>query len=113
MIEGNASMRIAQLAPLWETIPPTHYGGTELVVHLLTEELVHQGHEVVLFAAGGSTTSAMLEVCAEPSLREIKRQTEGLKTNVYPGSTFSIYYELQLLDKVFSQANQFDVIHNH
>jgi glycosyltransferase involved in cell wall biosynthesis len=54
-------MRIAQVAPLWETVPPVAYGGIELVVALLTEELVRRGHEVTLFASGDSTTSAKLE----------------------------------------------------
>lgn len=110
-------MRIAQLAPLWETVPPRSYGGTELVVHLLTEELVKQGHEVVLFAAKASQTSAKLEVCSHYPLRELwEKHPEYImdeQISMYPGSPLSIFSELRLLEKVFSQANCFDVIHNH
>ena len=49
-------MRIAQIAPLWERVPPPAYGGTELVVGLLTDELVKRGHDVTLFASGDSIT---------------------------------------------------------
>ena len=60
-------MRIAQLAPTYERVPPQTYGGTELVVHLLTEELVRRGHEVTLFATGDSVTTARLRsVTPEP-----------------------------------------------
>ena len=53
-------MRIAQIAPLYERVPPKLYGGTERIVSYLTEELVHQGHDVTLFASGDSKTSAKL-----------------------------------------------------
>src|SRR3954447_14482916 len=53
-------MRIAQVAPPFETVPPTNYGGTERVLSLVTEELVRRGHEVTLFASGDSSTSARL-----------------------------------------------------
>ena len=56
-------MRIAQIAQLDESVPPRCYGGTERVVHYLTEELVRRGHEVVLFASGDSLTSAELFAC--------------------------------------------------
>src|SRR5688572_25710390 len=57
---SQQSLRIAQVAPLWENIPPVHYGGTERVVHYLTENLVRQGHHVTLFACGTSQTKAAL-----------------------------------------------------
>src|SRR5476651_1487517 len=69
-------MRIAQVAPLFESVPPKLYGGTERVVSYLTEELVHQGHEVTLFASGDSITSARLipgcpkALWRDPSCRE-------------------------------------------
>ncbi|MGZ5234523.1 MAG: glycosyltransferase, partial [Burkholderiales bacterium] len=53
-------MRIAQVSPLYESVPPKYYGGTERVVSYLTEELVRQGHEVTLFASADSTTGARL-----------------------------------------------------
>ena len=62
-------MRIAQVSPLCESIPPRRYGGTERVVHFLTEELVRRGHEVMLFASGDSRTSAELFPCVPEALR--------------------------------------------
>jgi hypothetical protein len=60
-------MKIAQIAPLMESIPPRLYGGTERVVSYLTEELVAQGHDVTLFGSGQSITSAKLVRCCEPN----------------------------------------------
>ena len=62
-------MKIAQIAPLIESVPPRLYGGTERIVAYLTEELVRQGHEVTLFASGDSLTSAELVPCSERALR--------------------------------------------
>ncbi len=62
-------MKIAQIAPLYERVPPTLYGGTERIVSYLTEELMRQGHEVTLFASGGSKTSAKLVRCCDRALR--------------------------------------------
>jgi glycosyltransferase involved in cell wall biosynthesis len=62
-------MRIAQIAPLAEAVPPKLYGGTERVVFWLTEELVEMGHEVTLFASGDSVTSANLEPISSKALR--------------------------------------------
>ena len=59
--ERNSPMRIAQVAPLWESVPPKLYGGTERIVSYLTEELVRLGHDVTLFASGDSITTARLE----------------------------------------------------
>jgi glycosyltransferase involved in cell wall biosynthesis len=94
-------MRIAQIAPLWECVPPPAYGGIELVVSLLTEALVARGHKVTLFASGDSVTSANLEsvharaLRLDPDIRE-------------PG-----IYEMLSISKAFEQAGQFDVIHSH
>ena len=68
-------MKIAQIAPLVESVPPRLYGGTERIVHVLTEELVRQGHEVTLFASADSVTSARLAAGAPPALR-LSRATE-------------------------------------
>src|SRR5216684_4916328 len=65
---GNA-VRIAQVAPLFESVPPKLYGGTERVVSYLTEELVRLGHDVTLFASGDSVTRAQLVACAPRALR--------------------------------------------
>ena len=71
-------MRIAQVAPLLESVPPHLYGGTERVVSYLTDELVRQGHDVTLFASGDSVTDAQLIPCSARSLRldpDVDRQT--------------------------------------
>ena len=101
-------MRIAQIAPLWELVPPAAYGGTELVVYNLCEELSRLGHEVTLFAARGSQSPARLLECAPSSLRTIEEQIANDKTHCVAMS-----YELAMLQQVFSSAEQFDVIHNH
>ncbi len=94
-------MRIAQIAPLWERVPPPAYGGTELVVSLLTEELVRQGHEVTLFASGDSITQATLESVHPRALRLDNTVKE-----------YGIYEMLQL-SQVYERAGEFDIIHSH
>ncbi len=94
-------MRIAQVAPLWERVPPPAYGGTELVVGLLTEELVRRGHEVTLFASGDSITQAKLESVHPYSLRSDSSVKE-----------YGIYEMLQLAE-VYERASEFDIIHSH
>jgi glycosyltransferase involved in cell wall biosynthesis len=94
-------LRIAQVAPLAEAVPPHLYGGTERVVSLLTEELVRRGHEVTLFASGDSQTSAKLFSCAERAIRLDPR----VKDDIAP--------TLMQLGEVYRLASDFDVIHNH
>jgi glycosyltransferase involved in cell wall biosynthesis len=94
-------MRIAQVAPMWEQVPPTTYGGTELVVSLLTDALVRQGHEVTLFASGDSTTLAKLESVHPRALR--------LDSSV---KEYGIY-EMLMLSQVYDRAAEFDIIHSH
>ncbi len=94
-------MRIAQIAPLWERVPPSTYGGTELVVSLLTEELVRRGHEVTLFASGDSITAAKLESVHYKALR--------LDASVKEAAI----YEMLQLSQVYERANEFDIIHSH
>ncbi|HAZ43286.1 MAG TPA: glycosyl transferase [Cyanobacteria bacterium UBA11369] len=94
-------MRIAQIAPLWERVPPPAYGGIELVVSLLTDELVRRGHEVTLFASGDSITLANLESVHPRALR--------LDSSV---KEFGIYEMLQM-SRVYEQASEFDIIHSH
>jgi len=94
-------MKILQIAPLWETVPPPAYGGTEAVVHLLVEELVLQGHEVTLWASGDSRTSARLRSCCPRSLRAAK--------DMYAKSIYAcLHASLALKD-----AKDYDIIHNH
>ncbi len=94
-------MRIAQLAPLWETVPPLTYGGIELVVSLLTDELVRRGHQVTLFASGDSLTLAQLEAVHPKALR--------LDTAVRE----PVMYESLHLGTLYKQAARFDLIHSH
>ncbi len=94
-------MRIAQVAPLFESVPPRAYGGTERVVSYLTEALVEQGHDVTLFASGDSITRARLEAVAPRSLRTDRRRPDWM-----------VWHTL-MLDRVFELADQFDVIHFH
>jgi glycosyltransferase involved in cell wall biosynthesis len=94
-------MRIAQLAPLAEAVPPKLYGGTERVVSWLTEELVEMGHEVTLFASGDSITNALLEVCSTRALRLDTGQRD-------PMLAYSA-----MLARIADMAPQFDIVHSH
>ena len=94
-------MRIAQVSPLCESIPPRRYGGTERVVHFITEELVRRGHEVTLFASGDSRTSAELFPCVP----------EALRLAGYDGDP--TVPELIQLDQLMDQLDRFDVLHFH
>ncbi|BAZ82059.1 glycosyltransferase family 4 protein [Sphaerospermopsis kisseleviana CS-549] len=94
-------MRIAQVAPLWERVPPPAYGGIELVVGLLTDELVKRGHEVTLFASGDSLTLAKL-VSVHPRALRLDNTVKD----------YSIY-ELLNLASVYEQSAEFDIIHSH
>lgn len=95
-------MRVAQITPLWEQVPPVGYGGTENVVSLLTEALVQRGHHVTLFASGDSETMAHLEPGCDRALRPL-----GMLPREYAR------YEERQLDKIFSRTAEFDVIHSH
>ena len=95
-------MRIAQVAPLYESVPPKLYGGTERVVSYLTEELVQQGHDITLFASGDSATRAKLIPISQRALR-----LEG------PHVIDPITHHVRMLDMVYRQADDFDLIHFH
>jgi glycosyltransferase involved in cell wall biosynthesis len=94
-------MRIAQIAPLMESVPPRLYGGTERIVSYLTEELVQLGHDVTLFASGDSVTAADLVGCAPVALR------------LEPRVRDPIPYYMLMLDRVRERADDFDIIHFH
>jgi len=94
-------MKIAQVAPLTESVPPRLYGGTERVVSYLTEELVKLGHEVTLFASGDSITAAELVPCCVQALR------------LSPAVRDPIPYYMLMLDKVRRSADRYDIIHFH
>lgn len=94
-------MRIAQVAPLWEEVPPRKYGGTERIVSYLTEELVRLGHDVVLFASGDSMTSAQLESVWPVSFRKTPpRLDPSVLTLAHVG-------------RALEHGRSFDIIHNH
>jgi glycosyltransferase involved in cell wall biosynthesis len=97
---NSLPLKIAQIAPLIESVPPRLYGGTERVVSFLTEELVSLGHDVTLFASGGSRTSARLVSCCDMPLRQ-------------KGSPDPLPVYLLMLDKVRRMAAQFDILHFH
>src|SRR5688572_2190802 len=94
-------MRIAQIAPLTESVPPELYGGTERIVSYLTEELVRLGHEVTLFASGDSNTSARLVSCSDAGLR------------LDPSVKDPLPYYVLMLEEVRQRAAAFDVLHFH
>jgi glycosyltransferase involved in cell wall biosynthesis len=94
-------MKIAQVSPVFERVPPKAYGGTERVISYLTEELVRQGHEVTLFATGDSITNARLVPAVDKSKRLDPRQQEWLM------------YHTIMMDQIAAMANEFDVIHFH
>ena len=94
-------MKIAQVAPLHESVPPLYYGGTERVVSWLTEKLVLLGHDVTLFASGDSVTKAHLV----PGCRKALRLDADSKDPIAP--------HVAMVEQVFSQAEEFDLIHFH
>jgi glycosyltransferase involved in cell wall biosynthesis len=94
-------MRIAQVAPLYESVPPKKYGGTERVVSWLTEELVRMGQDVTLFASGDSMTTAKLVPVCKESLR------------LSPESVDHVAHHVVLLEHILSQKDEFDLIHFH
>jgi glycosyltransferase involved in cell wall biosynthesis len=92
-------MRIAQVAPLYERVPPKRYGGIERVVSYLTEEFVQQGHDVCLFASGDSITRAELVACCPKAIRDFEQWVDPIA-----------YHALQL-NQLFER--EFDVVHFH
>jgi glycosyltransferase involved in cell wall biosynthesis len=94
-------MKIAQIAPLAESVPPKLYGGTERIVSYLTEELVAQGHEVTLFASGDSVTSAKLVPCSDVALR------------LNPAVKDPLPHQVVMLEEIRRRASEFDVLHFH
>lgn len=94
-------MKIAQIAPLMESVPPRLYGGTERIVSWLTEELVAQGHDVTLFASGDSITSATLVPCTTEAIRLSETMKEYMP-----------YYTM-MVDRVSRLSRAFDVVHFH
>jgi glycosyltransferase involved in cell wall biosynthesis len=100
-VTKDPPLRIAQVAPLYESVPPKLYGGTERVVSYLTEELTRTGHSVTLFASGDSVTRARLIPGCPRALR------------LDPSCMDPLAHHLVLIEKVFQRARDFDVIHFH
>ena len=98
---GLFCMRIAQVAPLYESVPPKLYGGTERIVSYLTEELVKQGHELTLFASGDSLTQAKLVPACPQALRLNANCVDQMAPHIL------------MLETVFARRHQFDIIHFH
>jgi glycosyltransferase involved in cell wall biosynthesis len=96
-------MRIAQLAANVDAVPPSGYGGTELIVSLLTDALVEAGHEVTIFASGDSRTKAKLVSVHDYALRF----ENNVKTSDWPA------YDMRTLIKLTEMQDQFDIVHNH
>lgn len=96
-------MRIAQLSSNVESVPPSGYGGTELVINLLSEELIARGHEVTMFATGDSQTSGRLVSVVDKALRT----TADIPVRRWQS------YDIQLLLKLQQMRDQFDIVHNH
>src|SRR5580658_1017985 len=94
-------MRIAQIAPLFESVPPKHYGGSERVVYWLTEELVALGHDVTLFATGDSTTSAKLV----PPRAIAERFARNFERNNAPYA--------RMIEMVRRCSDEFDILLSH
>jgi glycosyltransferase involved in cell wall biosynthesis len=100
-VPWRKKMKIAQIAPLMESVPPRLYGGTERIVSYLTDELVRLGHDVTLFASGDSVSSANLVPCAAMALR------------LDPNVRDPIPYYMLMLDRVRQYADDFDILHFH
>ncbi len=99
--KASRQLRVAQVAPLSESVPPQLYGGTERVVSYLTEELVRQGHRVTLFASGDSQTAAELVSVCPRALRLDPQRPDPVALHIV------------MLEEVFKRASQFDVVHFH
>src|SRR4051794_18659337 len=98
-------MRIAQVAPLYEAVPPGRYGGTERVIATLCDGLVAAGHDVTLFAAATSSTDATLEAFVPEPLRHAL-DADGM-VEIAP------HLHLQMLAEIVSSDDNFDVVHSH
>ncbi|HEY3855451.1 MAG TPA: glycosyltransferase family 4 protein [Verrucomicrobiae bacterium] len=94
-------MKIAQVAPLYESVPPKCYGGTERVVSYLTEALVEMGHNVTLYASGDSVTQAELRSCSGQSLRLDKKSIDPIANHIC------------MIERVFQESSEFEMIHSH
>jgi len=100
----SSSLRIAQVSPLWTRIPPATYGGVELLMKLLIDELVARGHDVTLFGTGDCTTSARLHAVGDANLCDLLARGEAYMFE---------YYANGVMADVLKRADEFDIIHSH
>src|SRR3989304_7914594 len=100
-VQEESPLKILQIAPLWESVPPPAYGGTEAVVYVLVEELVRRGHDVTLCASGDSQTSARLQAVSPRSLR-VAEELQNKSVYSWMHAALSL-----------SDAREYDIIHNH
>lgn len=100
----SEKLRIGLVPPLWTPIPPKTYGGIELMVHLLTEELVRQGHDVTLFGTADSRTSAKLEAVCERNMLDFMAETEACVYEAFANGAVA---------RVLARAADYDVLHFH
>ncbi len=103
-MKPDSPLRIAQLSPLWTRVPPSTYGGVELLLKLLIDELSAQGHKVTLFGTGDCATSAELRAVCEANLYERFERGEGYMYE---------YYANALMAEMLQAAGEFDIIHSH
>src|SRR5262249_7321119 len=97
----DSSMRIAQVSPLYASVPPKGYGGTERIVSYITEELVNQGHDVTLYASGDSKTKARLISPCPRSFRADQNTSD------------SVVFTLLMLEQLFRDIDRYDIVHFH
>ena len=100
----TVSLKIAQVAPVWTRVPPDTYGGAELMVYWLTEELVRMGHQVTLFASGDSVTSAKLQSCCDRNVIDMMARSEAYTYNSYAASNMT---------ECLRRSGDFDIVHCH
>jgi glycosyltransferase involved in cell wall biosynthesis len=103
-VSHHMSLRIAQVAPLWTPIPPRTYGGIELLLKLLCDELVERGHDVTLFASADCQTRAKLVPVVETNLSDLLIEGRGYCYE---------YYTNSMLAEIAARQDEFDVIHFH
>src|SRR6201988_522013 len=113
VLGSSTRMRIAQVSPLYESVPPRLYGGTERVVSYLTEELVRQGHDVTLYASGDSRTSARLRAVCDRALRlQYGKSNDGKANGVAHGNVSGdpLAWHMLLAETVMQEAGRFDIV---
>ncbi len=104
MSHNRRRLRIAQIAPLWASVPPVDYGGTELRVHWLTEGLMERGHEVTLYASGDSRTGATLKSVCPGNLLDAMKSNAAYRYDHYANAAFA---------EALRESASFDIVHCH